>query len=76
MLPSQLEDRTEKMAQQIGVLAPLAVRAMKQILQQAADGAIDESAAAALAQQCLDSDDLQEGFEAAREKRPARFKGR
>ncbi len=76
VLPSQLEERTEAMAQQISGLAPLAVRAMKRILQQAADGAIDEAEAAALARQCQDSDDLREGFEAAREKRPARFKGR
>lgn len=75
VLPAQLESETAIMAGRIAGLAPLAVRAMKQILQQAAEGSIDEAAAAALAEQCSESEDLQEGFAAAQEKREARFKG-
>lgn len=75
VLPSQIEAEVEEMANRIAGLAPLAVRAMKRILQQVADGALDADAAAELAQECLDSEDLQEGFAAMREKREARFKG-
>jgi enoyl-CoA hydratase/carnithine racemase len=75
VLPAQLESKTEAMAQHIAGLAPLAVRAMKQILQQAAEGAIDGEAADQLARICLESEDLQEGFQAKREKRAPRFKG-
>lgn len=76
VLPSQLSDSTEKLAQHIAGLAPLAVRAMKGILQQAASGPIDKEWAEELSRQCLESDDLQEGFAAKREKRAPRFKGK
>ncbi len=76
VLPAQLESETAIMAGRIAGLAPLAVRAMKQILQQAAEGRVDEEAASALAEQCSASEDLQEGFAASQEKREARFKGR
>ena len=75
-LPAQLEEMTDQLAQHIGGLAPLAVKAMKTILQQAAAGGIDFEAAGKLSDQCLESEDLQEGFAAQREKRPPRFKGR
>jgi len=75
VLPGQLEDRTDELAQHIAGLAPLAVRAMKAILQQAAAGSIDPEQAEALSRQCLESEDLQEGFTAQRERRAARFKG-
>ena len=76
VLPAQLEEMTDQLAQHIGGLAPLAVKAMKTILQQAAAGGIDFEAAGKLSDQCLESEDLQEGFAAQREKRPPRFKGR
>ena len=72
----QLESRTDELAQSIAGLAPLAVTAMKQILQQAAGAGIDLESASALSQRCLDSEDLQEGFAAQREKRAPVFKGR
>jgi len=76
VLPRQLQDSTMKLADHISELAPLAVRAMKNILQQAASGSIDENSAARLSLECLESEDLQEGFAAKSEKRQPRFKGR
>ena len=76
VLPSQLEDMTRDLAQHIAGLAPLAVGAMKKILQQAAEGSIDRDLAQELSRVCLDSQDLQEGFAAQREKRSPRFQGR
>lgn len=61
---------------QIANLAPLAVQAMKAILNGAASGRTDRAAANVAAQQCLESADLQEGFTAQREKRAPRFQGR
>lgn len=76
VLPSQLESFTRDFAQHIADLAPLAVRSMKAILQQAAAGGIDEVSSRALSEQCRQSEDLQEGFAAQREKRKPRFSGR
>ena len=75
VLPGQLGESTEKLAQHIAGLAPLAVQAMKHLLQQAASGAIDNDVARELSRVCLESTDLQEGFAATREKRAPRFKG-
>jgi enoyl-CoA hydratase/carnithine racemase len=74
--PGELVSRSEQMANSIAALAPLAVQAMKQILQQAAAGVCDEEQAQALARTTLDSEDLQEGFAAQRARRVAEFKGR
>jgi enoyl-CoA hydratase/carnithine racemase len=76
VLPGQLESTTDELARHIAGLAPLAVRSMKMILQQAATGTIDEDRARELSLLCSNSEDLQEGFAAKREKREARFKGR
>jgi enoyl-CoA hydratase/carnithine racemase len=75
VLPAQLEERTEEMAHHIASLAPLAVRAMKAILQQASAGSIDVMTANALSKTCQDSADLAEGLAAQREKREPRFSG-
>jgi enoyl-CoA hydratase/carnithine racemase len=75
VLQSQLEQTVQDLANHIAELAPLAVRAMKAILQQAASGGIDVDAARALADRCASSEDLQEGFAAQRERRQPRFKG-
>ncbi len=75
VMPAQREEITQDLAQHIAELAPLAVRSMKQILQQAAAGGIDLALARELSDQCLASEDLQEGFAATREKRSPRFKG-
>ena len=76
VLPSQLSDTVDNLAQHIAGLAPLAVQAMKNILQQAASGSINMEDAEKLSSQCLDSEDLQEGFAAKREKRVPRFQGK
>lgn len=75
VLPAQLEEKTQSLAQHIAGLAPLAVQSMKQILQQAASGSIDYELSGQLSQECLDSEDLKEGFAAQREKRSPRFRG-
>ena len=73
--PEVLPARTEEMAGRIASLAPLAVQAMKEILQQAAASGIDMERAMDLSRRCAESDDLQEGFLAQREKRAPLFKG-
>jgi enoyl-CoA hydratase/carnithine racemase len=75
VMPVQLREKTEELASHIAGLAPLSVRAMKHILAQAAAGSIDMVEAQALADQCNNSEDLQEGFAAQAEKRQPRFKG-
>jgi enoyl-CoA hydratase/carnithine racemase len=72
----ELAGTTDELAEHIAGLAPLAVQAMKAILQQAAAGSIDVDEALALSARCAESEDLQEGFAAQREKRPPRFRGR
>ena len=49
---------------------------MKKIIQQAAGTGIDYDVAQQLSDACSQSEDLQEGFAAQREKREPRFKGR
>jgi enoyl-CoA hydratase/carnithine racemase len=63
-------------ARHIATLAPLSVQSMKKILQQALPTAIDDSLAKELSRLCLESNDLQEGFAAKREKRMPQFEGR
>lgn len=75
VLAEHLDHAATELAEHIAGLAPLAVRSMKQILRQAASGALDEDEARELSRRCLDSQDLQEGFAAKREKREPRFKG-
>ena len=76
VLPGQLENTAEQMAQHIAGLAPLAVRAMKSLIQQAVSGGFDPQLARRLVDSCAESEDLQEGFAAQREKRKPRFSGR
>ena len=71
----QLDERVEELAIHIAGLAPLATRAMKELILQAEQGTIDADRAAELARLCDESDDLQEGFAAQREKRSPRFAG-
>jgi enoyl-CoA hydratase/carnithine racemase len=67
---------SKEFAQHIAGLAPLAVKSMKRILRHAAQATIDPAFATELSKLCLDSQDLQEGFAAKREKRSPRFSGR
>ena len=76
VLPQGLDDFVNNFAQHIAGLAPLAVQSMKRLLRLAAADTIDYGVAQELATRCLDSQDLQEGFAAKREKRSPRFEGR
>jgi enoyl-CoA hydratase/carnithine racemase len=71
----ELDERIEELALHIAGLAPLATRAMKEVILAAESGGIDEERARELAHICDSSDDLQEGFAAQREKRAPRFVG-
>lgn len=55
-------------------LAPMAVTSMLEIIRQLEAGALDRDQAGALAQACSDSEDVQEGITAQREKRAPLFK--
>jgi enoyl-CoA hydratase/carnithine racemase len=70
-----LDERVEELALHIAGLAPLAVAAMKELVAQAETGAIDPDRASELVGRCANSDDLQEGFAAQKEKRTPRFAG-
>jgi enoyl-CoA hydratase/carnithine racemase len=74
--PPDLAAFTNNFAQHIADLAPMAVQSMKAILRQAGAGGVDVNVARELADLCLESFDLQEGFAAKREKRSPRFEGR
>ncbi|WP_439107852.1 enoyl-CoA hydratase/isomerase family protein [Congregibacter sp.] len=72
----ELDERVEELALHIAGLAPLATRAMKELIAQAGRGSIDISRATELSRLCEESDDLQEGFAAQREKRMPEFSGK
>ena len=73
--PAHLEQFTNDFAQHIAGLAPLAVQSMKRILNLAADRDVDPEIALQLSKMCLESEDLQKGFAAKREKRSPMFSG-
>lgn len=72
----ELENCVNELADRIAGLAPLAVQAMKELINDIGGGTLDEANAAALHQACLVSQDLQEGLLARIEKRSPSFKGR
>ena len=76
VLPAQLDKTAEELANHIAGLAPLAVRAMKSLIHQLSSGTLDPGHARQLVNDCVESEDLQEGFAAQREKRKPRFSGR
>jgi len=63
-------------AQSLLALAPMAVASMLEITRQLEAGVLDRDQAHALAEACGDSEDVQEGIAAQREKRPPRFNNR
>jgi len=63
-------------AQSLLALAPMAVASMLEIIRQLEAGALDRGQAHALAEACSDSEDVQEGITAQREKRAPRFNNR
>ena len=64
----------EEYAQSLLALAPMAVTSMLEIIGQLEAGELDEAHARALAEACSDSQDVQEGISAQREKRTPVFK--
>ena len=63
-------------AQSLLALAPMAVASMLGIIRQLEAGTLDRDQAHALAEACSDSEDVQEGITAQREKRTPRFNNR
>jgi enoyl-CoA hydratase/carnithine racemase len=71
----ELPTKQTELVQRIIALAPLATQGMKRLINQFAVHQWDDVEAQAIYQQCLDSQDLQEGFTAHTEKRTPIFKG-
>jgi enoyl-CoA hydratase/carnithine racemase len=74
--PDELGATVRALAERIAGLAPLATRAMKQILRGISGGTIDREEATRLIAVCSDSADLQEGLRAHDEGRTPEFEGR
>ena len=74
ILPAaQLRAEAALYAESLLGLAPMAVTSMLTIIRQLEEGALDRKTAAGLANACSDSQDVQEGILAQREKRAANF---
>lgn len=74
--PEELKIVSWQLAEQIASYAPLALKAMKRICNDAALGSLDKISANQIAQECNQSSDLLEGFEALAEKRAPIFQGK
>ncbi|MEK9968163.1 MAG: enoyl-CoA hydratase-related protein [Ferrovibrio sp.] len=74
--PEALAERTQALAATLSGLAPLAVRGMKQTLNEIAYDALDERAARDRAAGSFRTEDFREGRVAMAEKRPPNFVGR
>lgn len=73
---AELPARAEALAGTLSSLAPLALRGMKQSLNEIANGRLDERAARDRAAASFKTQDFQEGRRAMAEKRPPLFSGR
>ncbi|WP_423896865.1 enoyl-CoA hydratase/isomerase family protein [Candidatus Pelagadaptatus aseana] len=73
--PEEINEKARSMAEGICRLGPIAVRTMKTLCDQAAAGILDQEAATLMINHCNQSNDLQEGLAAAREKRTPVFSG-
>lgn len=71
-----LDTEAQTLARRMAGYAPLSLRAMKTICQQVATGTLDKTEAQKIAEACNNSEDLQEGLSANKEKRPPLFKGK
>jgi len=74
--PDELAARTEALTATLTGLAPVAVRGMKQSLNEIAAGLFDERAARDRAAASFRTEDFAEGRQAMKEKRPPNFSGR
>lgn len=74
--PDELVETTEKLAENLGQLAPLATAGMKKICDQAITGKFCEQEAQAIVHNCRESEDLLEGLNAMRERRQPQFTGK
>jgi enoyl-CoA hydratase/carnithine racemase len=74
--PDALDAEVARLTGLLAANAPLAVRAMKQSLDEIARGHFDLDRLRAREAQCAASDDLREGVAAFAERRPPRFSGR
>lgn len=70
-----LDERTDELSQRLAALAPLAVRAMKELIIRVERQEANSGRAEELSRICHNSADLQEGLAARREKRAPRFVG-
>ena len=73
---AQLRSEADSYAQSLLALAPMAVSSMLAIIRGLEVGALDRAQAQSLANACAESEDVQEGILAQREKRAAHFKNR
>ena len=71
-----LHDAAQEYAESLLALAPMAVTSMLEIIRQLEVGQLDRRHAESLAAACSDSEDVQEGIAAQREKRSPRFQNR
>lgn len=74
--PEALDETVDRWCAALGAGAPLAVRGMKQSLNEIATGRADEALLREREARCAASDDLQEGVRAWADKRSPRFQGR
>ncbi|EGG29358.1 Enoyl-CoA hydratase/isomerase [Aequoribacter fuscus] len=75
VLPAEFELTVDRYADQLAANAPLSVQGMKQIVDQIMNGELDHKWAQAIADQCWNSADLQEGLAAQKDKRTPVFNG-
>jgi enoyl-CoA hydratase/carnithine racemase len=73
---TELKPATDRYADRIAGLAPLAVQGMKRALNQIARGRLDENLAKETIRNCMASEDAKEGPRAFAEKRKPVFHGR
>ena len=73
---AQLRSEADSYARALLALVPMAVTSMLTIIRQLELGELDQQTAVDLAMACSESEDLQEGILAQREKRTANFKNR
>ena len=71
----ELDERTDELSVHLAALAPLAVRAMKELIIRVERQESHSDRAEELSRICQNSADLQEGLAAWREKRAPRFVG-